>query len=212
MMIPVLLLVVTAQMPASHPGADTCVAAQATDLTMWPQDSVDDAYSSGPEAIPSLSTLRQFLSGTFAILEVTTEGVTQPTISHWRLWVTSTSPDATVRCYQMPCRDTTRIFPFVGLREDPTRQVDTLKLQDRLFTGTPDEAQFVLDRRQGVLTWATMPGWIDAGQIFYVAEITPHGFRGRWEDGSTTWLLIERDGASVVEHPRGYYCAFRTGA
>jgi hypothetical protein len=179
---------------------------------MWPQDYEDDAYSSGADAVPTATFLGRFLVGTFDILQVTSEGVPEPTVLQWRLWITTTHANAVSRCSPASCPDTIISFPFVGLRQPSTQPRDTLRLKQRLFTGTIDEAEFVVDHARGLLSWQTMPGWLDAGAIFRVEAITPFGFRGRWQDGGIAMTVIDRDGATVVEALGGYYCAFRTGA
>ena len=172
-----------------------CVAMDGS--TGWPTAS---GTGSGSENVPPHDQLIALLSGTYDVQLVTTEGVSSPTVSRWRIVVLPVKTPIP-GFYVSPL--------FVGTRTDVSNPTPADSLLRGRFLGRSNDFEMRVDSTTGNLNWATDPGATDSGWLFTVAEVDSAGFRGRWQDGSFIMTILHRGKLTVGEHAQGYYCAKR---
>jgi hypothetical protein len=166
--------------------------------TQWP---TKDGSAGGPEYVPTGARLADLLRGTFALHLITTEGGDTPLVSRWRIRLV---PADSVRG---PARRDGLKRVMVGTRIDVERPSSLDSLRRGRFLGEYD-IEMLVDP-DGVLSWQTAPGSMDAGLHFRVSSVDSTGFSGRWIDGSIAVMVFQRGSLSVAEKVQGYYCALK---
>jgi hypothetical protein len=174
-----------------------CIATDQS--TMWPTAS---GSGSGSENVPPHDQLIALLSGAYDVQLVTTEGVSSPTVSRWRIVVLPVeTPIPGFGSYVSPL--------FVGTRTDVSKPTPADSLLRGRFLGHLADFEMGVDSTTGNLSWATDPGAGDSGWYFTVAKVDSAGFRGRWQDGGIAMAILHRGRLTVGERAQGYYCAKR---
>lgn len=170
--------------------------------TQWPMRL---GSASGPKAAPSRHGLVALMTGRYRVDLVTTEGVDTPTVAHWRIAIVA----ADTLSKSFPMLVPRQPPPLVGTRTDFSRPTPLDSIRVGRFLGGMADFEMVLDPTTGDLTWFTAPGTLDAGWYFSVGEVDSTHFAGRWVDGGLVMAVFRRDGMTVGERLRGYYCAVR---
>ncbi len=107
-----------------------------------------------------------------------------------------------------PCRDSMFVQPLTAYKGATLRPSDSLMMiQRKLINQSVFDVQW--NGHAHTVMLSNAHGIDGPGDFLEVDDVTPEGFKGRWEDGSNVIAVFRRDSVPVAERRSGYYCAWR---
>ena len=146
------------------------------------------------------------LSGTWDMLTVATQGVSEEQPQRWKLRLVVADSASQNPCFMPRCRLTTVRVVAVGapLGRAPFDSATVTKA-----TQQSDRVKARYDNKTNHVTFDFGPPIMDAGTFYALTEVSDSTIAGRWVDGSYVLFFVRRGDVTTLEHSQGFFCGRR---
>ena len=168
----------------------------------------DGRFVNDTKTRSTASLVRQF-AGTYRLVVVTSEGSLEKEVTEYKLRLALPTQAQGEKIRQIGAVAAGRLqVPLIAILDYRRGAVGRRTVTDRSRGGLSGEVNFEYWPATGKIGFKVGLA-MDSGTLFHVTSVNEHAqFSGRWEDGGYVAIQVSTPIEPLLEHRRGYFCAF----
>ena len=168
----------------------------------------DGRFVNDTNTLSTVSFVRK-LAGTYRLVVVTSEGTIEKEVAEYKLKLEPPTQAQGDKIRQIGAVAAGRLqVPLIAILEYRRGAVGRRTVTDRSRADLSGEVNLEYWPATGKIGFNVGLA-MDSGTLFHVTSVNEHGqFSGRWEDGGYVAIQVSTPIEPLLEHLRGYFCAF----